>query len=68
MVLFSLLFLVSCDDEWPNEVCDCHKGNNSIDDWENADDSTIVNRKDSVGLFEISVDAWGGIYSQDIRL
>ena len=68
MVLFLLLFLVSCDDEWPNEVCDCHKGNNSIDDWENADDSTIVNRKDSVGLFEISVDAWGGIYSRDIRL
>ena len=68
MVLFSMLFLLSCDDEWPYEVCDCHKGNNSIDDWENADDSTIVSKKDSVGLFEISLDDWDGICSQDIRL
>lgn len=68
MTLLSLSFLTSCETEWPDDLCDCHKGGNIIDDWGEGNDTTIVNKKDSVGGFAISLDDWGDISQQDIPL
>lgn len=60
--------IVSCDEEWPDDICTCHKNGNVIDGWGETGDSTIVNKKDSVPGFEISVDGWGKSETHDIQL
>lgn len=68
MTLLSMAAIVSCDNEWPDDICECHRGGNTVGGWEEGNDTTNVNKKDSVGIFEISVDKWGDICTQDICL
>lgn len=67
-VLLLLTTISSCDREWPDDLCDCHHGSNDIGGWEDANDTTIVHKNDTVGGFAISVDDWGNIITNDIRL
>lgn len=67
LAMFSSSAIISCDNEWPDDLCDC-PGGNGIGGWEDANDTTIVNPKDTLGGFEISLDEWGDISTQDIRL
>lgn len=59
---------VSCDNEFPLEDCPCHNQNNGIGGWEEGKDSTVVNNKDSVGGFEVSLDKWDNSETHDIHL
>lgn len=67
MILLLLTATSSCEKDWPDEYCDCNHGGNTIDGWEDAGDSTIVNKKDTVGCFDISVDEWGDTITHDIH-
>lgn len=65
----SLLVLIftSCDREWPDDFCPCTHGG-TIDGWENSQDTTIINKKDSLGGFSITVDEWKDSVTLNIRL
>ena len=67
MILVFLPGITSCDNEWPDDLCDC-EGGNTIGGWEDANDTTIVNKNDSIGGFAISMDEWGSVCTQDIPL
>lgn len=69
-ILLLTTCLVSCEEDdflncYPG--CQCHN-NNEIGGWENGNDSAIVNGKDTVGGFEISVDEWGNTINNDVHL
>lgn len=68
LVMTTSFVITSCDKEWPDDLCDCEKGDNGIGGWGDANDTTIVNKKDTLGGFEISLDDWEDISRQDIRL
>lgn len=68
MVLPTLFAVTSCDNEWPDDLCDCDKGGNTIEGWGDANDSTLVHKQDTLGGFDISLKDWGDISQQDIRL
>lgn len=67
LILLLLSIVTSCDNEWPDDLCDCEKGN-TIGGWEDANDTTVVSKNDTIGGFAISVDEWGNICQQDIPL
>lgn len=67
LMLSFLSIVTSCDKEWPDDLCDCDKGN-TIGGWEDANDTTVVSKNDTIGGFSISVDEWGNISQQDIPL
>ena len=67
-LMMSALGFVSCEtDDDDFLICTCHHGG-SIDDWEEATDTTEVFRKDSVGGFDISVNDWQNSEKHDIPL
>lgn len=68
MIMLSTSVVTSCDNEWPDDLCDCPNGGNGIGGWGDANDTTIVNKQDTLGGFEITLDDWGNINKQDIRL
>jgi len=66
LVLFQFI-IVSCDQEWPDDICTCHKNGNVIGGWEDAD-TTDVHRKDSTGGFAIQVENWNDTIKSNIFL
>ena len=67
LVLLLTCIAVSCEDDYPfDSSCHCH--DNGIGGWEDSKDTTIVNRTDTVGGFEISVDNWENSEIRDIKL
>lgn len=66
--LSALLLLASCDDDFPYESCPCHTGGNGIGGWENGTDSTLIEKKDSIGGFDVTVDEWGNTIKTDVPL
>jgi len=67
LVMIFVPILVSCDKEWPDDICNCQPGGNGIDGWDEANDSTIVNKKDSTGGFAVSMEQWGDTCVHNIR-
>jgi len=68
-LFFLLAFLVtSCDEEFPMDYCPCHESGNIIGGWDDGRDTTIVNKKDTLGGFDVSVDGWTNSETHDILL
>lgn len=59
---------VSCDKEYPFDYYRCHCHGNGIGGWEDQNDTTVTNRKDTVGGFEITVEEWEEYDRHDIHL
>lgn len=57
MILFITLSITSCDNEWPDDYCDCRNGG-EIDGWEESNDTTITNKNDSIGGIEVILNNW----------
>lgn len=59
-IVCSLLLLStimsSCDNEWPDDYCNCHQGG-TIGGWEDGND-TDIHPKDSTAGFEIHLEHW----------
>jgi len=71
VVFLLLLCLVSsCDEDCSLEDCrcHCHDNGNSIGGWDDGKDSTVVNKKDTVGGFDVTVDGWSNSETHDIIL
>lgn len=67
MLMLLLFAITSCDKEWPDDICDCNNGS-TIGGWGEANDTTIVNKNDSIGGFSVTLEEWGNICQQDIPL
>lgn len=67
IVVFLLaLIVVSCDNDFPDDYCTCHEGGNAIEGWDDVQDTTLVNKKDTLGGFDVTVDGWNNSDKQDI--
>ena len=65
LLLITLLF-PSCDNEWPEDDCSCHNEGGYIGGWDESNDTTISNKRDSVSGFDINLDNWGDTINHDI--
>lgn len=67
LVLLVLVSFSSCEDYPYDYECTCPHGG-AIDGWDEPDDTTSVNQKDTTGGFSISVDNWKEAETHDIPL
>ena len=67
LVLMASLASTSCEDDYYYRECTCPQGG-VIGGWEEPDDTTSVNQKDTTGGFEISLENWGNSETHDIPL
>ncbi len=67
LALLLICIVASCEDDYPfyNQ---CHCLDNGIGEWDNPNDTTIVNGHDAAGGFEISVENWENSEIHDIKL
>ena len=55
---------ISCEPDYPlDEVCTC---GGEIGGWDEPNDTTITQKKDTTGGFDVSVTQWGDTLTQDI--
>lgn len=66
LVLMVSVTFTSCEDCYEDCECTCPHGG-VIDGWDDGD-TTSVNKKDTTGGFEITVDKWGESETHDIHL
>lgn len=67
MPWLTMTLATSCDDEWTDDRCNCKHGDNGIGGWGDQD-TTDVNRNDTLGGFDVSVADWGEREKHDISL
>ena len=67
LVLMASLAILSCEDDYYDRECTCSHGG-VIGGWEDPDDTTSVNQKDTTGGFDISLENWGNSETHDIPL
>ena len=67
LMLMASLAILSCEDDYYDRECTCPHGG-VIGGWEEPDDTTSVNQKDTTGGFEISLENWGNSETHDIPL
>lgn len=65
-MLILVLTITSCDNEWPDDYCNCQQGG-TIGGWEDGNE-TDVNSKDSTAGFEINLEHWKDNCRNDIVL
>jgi len=67
LCLFSTITFISCEHEYEDAVCTCPHGG-AINGWEEPDDTTSVNRKDTTGGFEVILEDWEKSETHDISI
>lgn len=67
-VLLLAVLLASCEPDLPFDYYKCHCHDNSIDDWDHSKDTTLVDKRDSVGGFAISLEGWAENETHDIHI
>lgn len=67
LVLMVLTAFTSCEDYYEDYECTCPHGG-VIDGWDEPDDTTSVNQKDTTGGFDVSVEKWENPETHDIHL
>lgn len=67
LVLLVSMTVLACEDYPDDYECTCPHGG-VIGGWDEPDDTTSVNHKDTTGGFSISVDNWNETETHDIPL
>lgn len=67
LVIFISTTSTSCEHEYEDTECTCPQGG-VIGGWEEPDDTTVVNQKDTTGGFEVSLEDWGNTETHDISI
>ena len=67
MVLIVSMAFTSCEVEYYDRECTCSCGG-VIGGWEEPDDTTSINQKDTTGGFKISLENWGESETYDTPL
>ena len=57
----------SCEHEYEDTECTCPQGG-VIGGWEEPSDTTVVNKKDTTGGFEVSLEDWRNTETHDISI
>ena len=67
LVIFISMTSTSCDHEYEDIECTCPHGG-AIGGWEEPDDTTDINQRDTTGGFEISLEDWENTETHDIAI
>lgn len=67
IMLILVLTITSCDNEWPDDYCNCQQGG-TIGGWEDPNDTTITDKKDSIGDIEVILNNWQDSEKHNIHL
>ena len=67
LVLFILMTTISCDVYEEDAICTCPHGG-TIGGWEEPEDTTSVNQKDTTRGLEVILEDWGNSETHDISI
>lgn len=70
MLIQAILCFVSCEKDFVyDDDCDLYRGAGSIGGWDQSNDTTITQTKDTItGGFDIVLNEWGDTIHKEIKL